>query len=117
MDEATGRRVCSIIAGVLHADGDMSPEESAFFKRALGRCGLDTDTAVMAAYMEDVAGEVAQLDEPTRWAALDLAVEAAAADGSISPGERAIVDVLAKALGLSEERVIARLGQALDDNG
>lgn len=114
MDEATGRRVCSIIAGVLTADGAMTPEESAFLKRAMVQCGLETDTAVMAAYVEDVAEEVGQLDETTKWATLDLTIQAAAADGSIAPGERAIVDVVAQALGLSPEGVNSRLAQALD---
>ncbi len=112
MDEASARRLCSLIAGVLCSDGNMSSEESQFLKRVMAQCGLDTDTGVMAMYGEDLAEEMAQLDEATRWQALDFVIQAAAADGQIHPSERAWVDAVAHHLGASADDVNARLARA-----
>jgi len=112
MDEASARRLCSLIAGVLCSDGNMAKEESEFLKRVMAQCGLDTDTGVMAMYGEDLAEEFAQLDETARWQALDFVIQAAAADGQIHPSERAWVDAVAHHLNVSADDVNSRLAKA-----
>jgi uncharacterized tellurite resistance protein B-like protein len=114
MDEETGRRVCSIIAGVLCADGEMGVEERAFLKRVMQHVGIETDTALMPTYGDDIAEELAQLPEAARWETLDMVIAAAAADGQFKPAERAFVDIIAKELGVDEADVVARMGRALD---
>ena len=113
MDEETARRVCSLIAGVICVDSEMSPDERSFLKRVMAQCGLETDTALAPTYGEDVAAELAQLPEQIRGQVLDLVIQAAAADGKIVPNERAIVDVIAKELGVSQEDIIERFRRAL----
>ena len=113
MNEETGRRVCALIAGVVCSDDEMSPEERRFLKRVLEKFGLETDTALMPTYAEDVAAELAQLPEATRWEALDLVIQAAAADGKIVPAERAIVDTIAAELGVDQDVIVERFRRAL----
>ncbi|MEM1031184.1 MAG: TerB family tellurite resistance protein [Myxococcota bacterium] len=113
MDEDSARRLCSLIAGVLCADGAMAATERAFLKRVMTQCGLDTDTGVMAMYGVDLADEMAQLAEGERWQALALVIEAAVADGEVHPAERAWVDAVAHHLGAAPEDVETRIAQAL----
>jgi uncharacterized tellurite resistance protein B-like protein len=113
MDEATARRLCSLIAGVLCSDGTMSSEESAFLKKVMAQCGLETDTAVMAMYGEDLAEEMAQLPPEARAQAMDLVIQAAAADGQVVASERAWVDAVAYQLGVAPDDVAARIQRAL----
>jgi uncharacterized tellurite resistance protein B-like protein len=113
MDEETARRMCSLIAGVLCADGEMSDGERGFLKRMMTQCGLETDTALMPTYSEDVASEIAQLPEAIRGETLNLVILAAAVDGKIVPGERAIVDAIATQLGISEADIVERFKKAL----
>jgi tellurite resistance protein len=113
MDEETGRRVSSLVAGVLCADGEMSPDERSFLKRVLQHVGVDPDTVLMPTYGEDVAAELALLPEATRWETLDLVIQAAAIDGKIVPAERAIVDAIAQQLGVAPEDIVERFRRLL----
>jgi uncharacterized tellurite resistance protein B-like protein len=113
MDEEIGRRVCSLIAGVICSDDKMSPEERDFLKRVLVKFGFETVTALMPTYGGDVAAELALLPETTRWETLDLVIQAAVADGQIVPAERAIIDIIAKELGVPKEDIIERFKRAL----
>lgn len=115
MDEETGRRVCSLVAGVVCSDSKMSPDERDFLKRVMVKFGIETDTALMPTYGEEVAAELAQLPEATRWETLDLVIKAAAVDGKIVPAERAVVDAVAGQLGVSQDDVVERLKQELPD--
>ena len=117
MDEETGRRVCSLIAGVICSDNKMSPDERSFLKRVLERCGLETDTALMPTYAGDVAEELAQLPDGIRQEMLDLVILAAVADGDIVDSERAIVDVVAKEIGVTQDDLEGRLAKALASGG
>lgn len=114
MDEQTGRRVCELVAGVLCADDEMSPDERVFLKRVLERCGVETDTALMPTYGEDVAAELARLPDVIRSEMLDLIVAAAVADGKVVPSERAIIDVVAAELGITDDDVTERIRYALE---
>jgi len=113
MDEETARRMCSLIAGVICSDGKMSGDEQDFLKRVLSECGLETDTALMPVYADDVAEELAQLPEAVRDETLSLVILAAAADGQIHPNERAIVDTIAQQLGVGEEEIVERFKKVL----
>ena len=111
MEEEAARRVSSLIAGVLCSDGKMSDEERTFLKRVMEKLGLETDTALMPTYAQDVAEELDALSEDLRWQTLNLVLEAAAVDGKIDPSERAIVDVIANALGVAEADINDRLAK------
>lgn len=113
MDEETGRRVCELIAGVMCSDDTMSSEERSFLKRVMQKCGLETDTALMPTYGGDVAEELAQLPEGIREEMLDLVILAAVADGQMVPSERAIIDTVARELGVGADDVVERIRKAL----
>lgn len=113
MEEETARRMCSLIAGVICSDGKMSADEQSFLKRVMSESGLETDTALMPVYGDDVAEELAQLPEAIRGETLQLVILAAAADGQIHPHERQIVDTIAQQLGVSEEEVVERFKKVL----
>ena len=102
-----------LIAGVLSSDSEMGPTERDFLKRAMRHVGLETDTILMATYGSDVAEEFAKLPAEIKNDTLNLVIQAAAADGKIVPAERAIVDIIAAQLGVSEEDVIERFKKAL----
>ena len=112
MEEETARRMCSLIAGVICSDGKMSADEQSFLKRVMSESGLETDTALMPVYGDDVAEELAQLPEAIRGETLELVI-LAAADGQIHPHERAIVDTIAQQLGVSEEQVVEKFKKVL----
>jgi uncharacterized tellurite resistance protein B-like protein len=116
MEEEAARRISSLIAGVLCSDGEMSKEERAFLKRAMQKLELDPDTALMPIYEDEVASELAELSEEMRWQTLNLVLDAAAVDGKVERAERAIVDVFAEHLGVSDEDITERLGALLSES-
>lgn len=102
------------MAAVLCADGGLSREENDFLKRVLTRFGLKTDTGLMPTDPAEMQAELESLPEDLRWETLFLVVQAAAADGVIVPGERAMVDLVAGYLGVEEADVVEMFEKALD---
>jgi uncharacterized tellurite resistance protein B-like protein len=114
MDESTSRRICSLIAGVICSDEQMSPDERSFLLRTAEKFGLPRDLALMPVTdAGDVAAELGALPEDLRWETLDLLIKAAAADGKIVDSERRILGVVTGLLGLSKTDLEKRLGSEL----
>ena len=94
---------CHLIASVLAADGMFTDEERGLLEAAMVRLALDDDERDRVKHFEgsDAAMDVVkQLPEDARRALLDDLVEAALADGNLSPPETARVKEIASNLGL-----------------
>ena len=115
MDETTSLRVCSLVAGVICSDEEMSPDERSFLLRVVEQFGLPRDCALMPITdSDDVAAELSRLPEATRWETLELLIQAAAADGKVVDAERQFLSVVTAQLDLTEADIEERLQRALD---
>jgi uncharacterized tellurite resistance protein B-like protein len=95
---------CLLIARVLVADGIMTDAERAVLHEAMDRFGLDPAERQRVTDldgMEEAEAVVGRLSEPARRALADQLVEAALADGKLSPHETALVARISSAIGLS----------------
>ncbi len=115
MDLEQRRKICQLIEAVIAADGVVVAEEREFLERAMRRFRLDTDEAG-AASLRDVGATTTTLralESDVQARVMALLVEAAVVDGTIDPGERALLLSAAAALGIEatalEERIARRL--------
>jgi len=95
---------CHLLAEVLSADGMMNDDERALLEDALTRAALDDTERDLVRHFEGaaVAADVLRAQpEAERQALIDQLVEAALADGKLTPNETAAVKRIAQALGLS----------------
>lgn len=93
-----------LVAKVLVADGMMQDEERAFLDTVMTTFSLTVDERKTVTELEgmDTAQElVLALPEEDRQQVLEMLVDAASADGKLSPHELAVVQRLTKALALS----------------
>jgi tellurite resistance protein len=94
---------CLLLAKVLVADGIMTENERVFLDRAMQRLGLDETMRKRVTHLEDWdAAEpiVAKLSEDEKREVVSWLVDAASADGKLSPLEMAAVKKISAALGL-----------------
>lgn len=116
MDEANGRKVCQLIAGIVIADEDLDPAEDAFIDKLLAKFGLDPSErdAIFPLVDGDEAGTaLREMPSETREEAFSLLVEAAAADGKIVEEEREYLAQVANAIGVPRQELESRLKEAL----
>jgi uncharacterized tellurite resistance protein B-like protein len=106
--------VCRLVAGLVVADDDLSPEEDAFIDRILRRFAIE-DRSVIFPIMDrgEAASAVRALPVAVRDEALGLLIEAAVADGKVMDEERSYVRTVGEAMGLAAAAVDARLEKAL----
>jgi uncharacterized tellurite resistance protein B-like protein len=94
---------CLLVSKVLVADGMMHDEEREFLAAMMERLGLTPDEQKRVINLEGLdAAEpiVTNLAEDERREIVELLVDAASADGRLSPHEMATVKRVSKALGL-----------------
>lgn len=94
---------CLVVSKVLVADGIMGDDERAFLDRVIRTVGLteaERRTVVELEGLDEADAIVAQLPLEERRELLALLVDAAGADGKLSPHELATVKKLTAALGL-----------------
>jgi uncharacterized tellurite resistance protein B-like protein len=94
---------CLVVSKVLVADGMMTDEEHGFLAAMMGRLGLSPDEQRRVIELEglDEADRiVAALSADERREIVALLVDAASADGKLSPHELAAVKRVTAALGL-----------------
>jgi uncharacterized tellurite resistance protein B-like protein len=94
---------CLLVSKVLVADGMMHDEEREFLAAMMERLGLTPDEQKRVINLEGLdAAEpiVTNLPEDERREIVELLVDAASADGRLSPHEMATVKRVSKALGL-----------------
>ena len=96
---------CLLLAKVLVADGIMTENERIFLDRAMKTLGLDDITRKRVIHLEDWdAAEpvVAKLSEDEKRELVGWLVDAASADGKLSPLELAALKKISAALGLAD---------------
>lgn len=114
MDQNLNRQICQLIAGIVVADDDLDPQESAFIDRMLVRFGIpleDRDVIFPIVDKDEAAEKIRALPEDVQQQTLELLVEAATADGKVVPEERAYLDAVAEILNEDEtalENLIAQ---------
>jgi uncharacterized tellurite resistance protein B-like protein len=116
MDENLKRQICQLVAGIVVADDDLDPTESAFIDRVLDRFGIpleERDVIFPIVETSEAVARVSKLPADVQAETLDLLVEAAAADGKIVPEERDYLKAVAKALGRSEGDLAKLVAQHL----
>lgn len=94
---------CLVVSKVLVADGIMTDEERGFLAAMMGRLGLSPDEQRQVIELEglDEADRiVGALSADERREIVALLVDAASADGKLSPHELAAVKRVTAALGL-----------------
>jgi uncharacterized tellurite resistance protein B-like protein len=111
VDEIQKRKLCQLIAGIVVADDDLAPAESAFLDRVLGGFGIapaERDIIFPIVDTEEAVREVGKMPADVQTETLDLLVQAATADGKVVPAERDYLKAVVKAMG-RDERELARL--------
>lgn len=101
MNERVAR--CLLLARVLAADGFMTESERAVLEDAMAREGLDdAERRVVSDLdrMTDAEDTMRTLPEAERRAFVDTLIEAALADGKLSPLETKTVAAISTAIGL-----------------
>ncbi len=102
MNERAAR--CLLVARVLAADGFMTDAERVSLTEAMDRHGLDATDRQIVSDMErmtEAEAVVRALPEATRRAILDELLEAALADGKLSPHETRVVGEISAAIGVA----------------
>ena len=114
MDIEQREKVVQLIEAVIAADGVIAESERQFLQRVLERFGLaaDRERVALSAPGHCMA-TLRTLPPDVQAGVLGLLVEAAVADGQISPEERAMLLAAAASLGIEaqalEERIARRL--------
>ncbi|MEO6775765.1 MAG: TerB family tellurite resistance protein [Kofleriaceae bacterium] len=94
---------CLLISKVLVADGMMSEDERAFLAELMTQLGLDPDEKHSVIELEgwdEAEGIVNTLPLDDKLALVELLVDAASADGHLSPTELATIQRVELALGI-----------------
>ena len=94
---------CLVVSSVLVADGMMTDDERVFLDELIVGFGLSADERRAVIELEGVDEAnalVAKLPEDERRAIVEQLVDAASADGKLSPHELAAIKKLSDALGI-----------------
>jgi len=94
---------CLVVSKVLVADGIMTDDEHAFLGEMMRRLGLTPEEQQFVVALEELDEAdrvVAALSAEERREIVELLVDAASADGKLSPHELAAVQRVTAALGL-----------------
>jgi len=114
VDTELRHNVCRLIAGLVVADDDFSPEEEAFIERMLKRFDIGDREAIFPIVAHDeAAARMRELPASVQEEALTLLLEAAAADGKIADEETAYLRAVGEALGLDAAAIDQRAAAAL----
>lgn len=101
MNEKTAR--CLLLSKVLIADGIMTENERIFLDRSMTKMGLSPDERRQVIDLEgwnDAEASLASLSVPQKEELISELVDAASADGRLSPLEADMVKRIAHSLGL-----------------
>jgi uncharacterized tellurite resistance protein B-like protein len=112
MDDSLRRNVCRLIAGIIVSDDDLDDAEDKFIDRLLQRFGIpldERDSIFPIVDRSEASDAVKALPADVQKEAFDILIEATLADGKIAPEERAYLDTVAGAIGLSAAEVDAKL--------
>ncbi|HEY3234952.1 MAG TPA: TerB family tellurite resistance protein [Polyangiaceae bacterium] len=116
MDAATRQKICQLVAGIVITDDVLDEKEEAFVDRMIKSFGIDDPsrgTIFPLIDGKEAAAEIKHLPKEAQDEAFRLLIEAACVDGEIVPEERAYLDLVASALGVSQEDLASRLASQL----
>ena len=94
---------CLLVSKVLVADGMMDEDEHAFLEALMTKLGLDADerrSVIELENWDDAEPIVTSLSVEERLEIVELMVDAASADGHLSPTELATIKRVEQALGI-----------------
>lgn len=117
MDEETRRTVCQLITGIVVVDDHLAEAEDHFVDRLLARFELPVDDrGFLFPIMDGVeaAETLLGMPENVRDEALELLIEAAAADKEYVDEEREYLHAVAKILGVPTEDIDRRVDAAIE---
>ena len=103
MNEKTAR--CLLLSKVLIADGIMTENERIFLDRAMNKMGLSAEERRGVIELEgwnDAEATLSSLPQEAKEELLSQLVDAASADGHLSPLEAGMVKRIGQALGLED---------------
>jgi uncharacterized tellurite resistance protein B-like protein len=119
VDKELRRKICRLIAGLVVADDDLSPEEDSFLDRLLAKFEIppsERDAMFPIVDRAEAAQTIRELPKEAQSIALALLIEATVADGVVAPEERAYLDAVGAELGVIgaelEQRIALQLSQA-----
>lgn len=116
MEDDTKRLICRMVAGLVASDEDFTDSERAFVEKVLGEFGLPPSEwdAIFPLVEPDQAREaIAGLNGAAREMAINLLVQAAAADGKIVDEERQYLGAVADAMSIHPSVIEFRLNKAI----
>jgi uncharacterized tellurite resistance protein B-like protein len=114
VDAELRTNVCRLVAGLVVADDDFSPEEEEFIGRVLVRFGIgDREVIFPIVDRTEAAAAVRALPAAVQEEALAVLIEAAVADGKVVDEERAYLRVVGEAMGLDAGAIEARIAKGL----
>ena len=116
MDEATKRLICRMVAGLVASDEDFTDGERVFVEKVLAGFGIPESEWEAIYPLVDPAtarDEIAKLNGAGREAAIQLLVQAAAADGQVVEEERKYLEAVADAMGIHHSVIEFRLSKAV----
>ena len=117
MDSKTSRQICQLVSGIIVADDDLDPAEQAFVERVFRKFGLEGKlrrSLFPTVDREEAARTLRGFPEDTQDYALKVLIEAASADGKIVGTERALLESMAHAMGLTDDELTERIEQQLN---
>lgn len=106
-----------MVAGLVASDEDFTDGERAFVEKVLGEFGIpesDWDAIYPLVEPEEARAEISALTGAARELAINLLVQAAAADGKIVAEEVQYLNAVAHAMSVHSSVVDWRLRKALD---
>lgn len=112
MDEQLRRKVCRLVAGLVVADDDLDDAESALLDRMLVEFGIpaeERDALFPLVDASEAAEAMRELPPEVQRDAFDRLVQATLADGKVVPSERAYLEAVGEAIGVSIDEIDARL--------
>lgn len=119
MDDNTNRLICRMIAGLVASDEDFTDTERAFVEKVLKEFGIpETEWEAIYPLVDPVEAkdEIARLPSAARELAINLLVQAAAADGVIVDEERQFLAAVADAMSIHFSVVEFRLNKAMESS-
>src|SRR5689334_8007567 len=111
MDEATRKKICQLVAGIIIADDILDDKEAAFIDRVIQSFDIDDPSRAVIFPLVDhneAAEQIKELPRQAQEQALSLLIEAACADGQIVAEERDYLRAIASALAVSEQELERR---------
>ncbi len=119
MDDETKRLLCRMVAGLVASDEEFTDSERAFVEKVLGEFGIpeeEWDAIYPLVDPDEARSEIAKLNGTAREMAVNLLVQAAAADGKIVEEELRYLNSVVDAMAVHPSVIEFRLRKIMGDD-